>query len=118
MGKKRRIDNFMTKIVGVTYENDDGASRQALLSECQEGDKLLIVRQPDNPHDKNAVAVIHESTGQQLGFLSRDIARDVAKAIKKGVTYRGGIKNLTGGGLLFDRTRGANIFVEGYETSA
>ncbi|MBM7624750.1 tetratricopeptide repeat protein [Sporohalobacter salinus] len=33
-----------TKVVGVTYDNDDGTSRQEILKECNEGEKLKLAK--------------------------------------------------------------------------
>ena len=53
---------FQTKVVGVTFENADGASRQRIIAKCGIGEDIDLVPEPDNPHDANAVAVKREST--------------------------------------------------------
>jgi single-stranded-DNA-specific exonuclease len=45
-------DAFFTKVVGVTFDG-----RQAGLEGIGAGDPLTLRREPDNPHDPNAVAV-------------------------------------------------------------
>lgn len=58
-------------MVGVSYDNDDGTSRQAIIRWCQEGEKIKLVRDPSNRYDPDAVKVCR-ITGEQIGFLSRD----------------------------------------------
>ena len=62
-------------IVGARFHK--GAS--AALVVQPEGSDVLLVRQPDNAHDKNAVAVFSDpSCKQQLGFVLRDVAKTLA----------------------------------------
>jgi hypothetical protein len=76
-------NDFSLAAVGCWYENDDGSSRQLELAECRPGDKLELVRQPDNPHDPLAVAIVTES-GTCVGFLKRDRAAWIAPKIDRG----------------------------------
>lgn len=46
------------------------------------GDTLTLVREPDNPHDKNAVRV--EWQGRQLGYLPRLENQSIAVEMDKG----------------------------------
>ena len=48
----------------------------------KEGDVLLLVREPDNPHDVNAVRV--EWHGVKLGYLPRRQNRAVANEMDRG----------------------------------
>jgi HIRAN domain len=63
--------------------------------------RAVLVREPDNPHDSNAVAVYAEG-GKQLGYLSREHAsayhRVFESLVKRG--YKGGAcpAMLMGGG--------------------
>lgn len=70
------MKNFIAKVVGVTYPNDDGSSRQKYLSQCKVGEQVDLI--PDkNQHDKNAIKVVRK--GKQLGYLSRLCARITRK---------------------------------------
>ncbi|MHB1133861.1 MAG: HIRAN domain-containing protein [Chloroflexota bacterium] len=64
------------------------------------------------PEDKNAVAVLTRS-GDQLGWLSREIAKELAPALRKDEKRIGcKIAEVTGGGWgPFKKTRGCNILV-------
>lgn len=54
----------------------------ALWREMHEGDRLTLVREPQNTHDANAVRV--EWRGQKLGYLPRAANRAVADAMDAG----------------------------------
>jgi len=81
-----RIKHLFTKVVGVTYENDDGTSRQAILGKCGVLEGLHLQHDKNNPHDKNAVRVLREN-GEQLGFLERNVAEDVVRDGERGYQY-------------------------------
>lgn len=101
-------ESFYTKVAGVTFEH-----RQEMLAGVREGVELTLVRQPDNPHDPNAIALFCGHL--QIGYVSRGIARHLAPRIDMGVRYSARIASLTGGapdGSGARRSRGANIFVE------
>jgi hypothetical protein len=64
--------DFSLAVVGCWYDNEDRTSRQLELRECQPGDPITLVRQPNNPHDHRAVAIVTAS-GTCVGVLSRDL---------------------------------------------
>lgn len=43
--------SFRTTIAGVTMQNRDGTDRQSLLRVLRTGERLKLVREPENPHD-------------------------------------------------------------------
>jgi hypothetical protein len=55
---------------------------EALWQEMHEGDRLTLIREPQNTHDANAVRV--EWRGQKLGYLPRAANRAVADAMDAG----------------------------------
>lgn len=63
-----------------------------LWPELQVGDALALVREPDNPHDRNAVRV--EWRGRQLGYLPRAENRAVAVEMDRGTAVAGRIARL------------------------
>jgi single-stranded-DNA-specific exonuclease len=100
-------ESFHTKIVGVSFEG-----RQDVIAGLRDGSELQIVRQPNNAFDANAIAVHFGEL--QLGFLKKDIAKQLAPLIDAGTIYRARIASLTGGGTASDkseRNRGVNILV-------
>lgn len=76
-------------IVGSTFY--PGAS--AAIERLMPGQPLLLKRQPQNKHDKNAVAVIGQvrrtasrQTDQvQLGFVPRQVAAEIAPIMDAGI---------------------------------
>jgi len=72
---------YETKVVGVSKQNQDGSSRQEFIrSEVAEDDKLNLEPEPGNPYDPNAVKVL-SSKGNQIGYLSREMAEKVKPAM-------------------------------------
>ncbi|MBC5799076.1 MAG: DEAD/DEAH box helicase [Candidatus Eremiobacteraeota bacterium] len=95
-------DDFYTKIVGVSFEG-----RQNVVAGLLPGNALALVREPDNLHDANAVAVrfglLH------LGYLRREIAHRLAANLDRGDRYAASVGSITGGGA---RHVGVNIRVQ------
>lgn len=118
---------IFTKIRGVSYRNPDGVRRELLIqTRCRAGDALYLLRQPENKYDSNAIAVMrvvegaglkHIAATDQLGFLSRNLAADVAPEMDAGVLMAAEIKNITGDqepdapGEDDDYSAGVNIIV-------
>ena len=48
------------------------------------GAGIRLIHQPENPHDKNAVAVLLEQTGSMLGHVPRDLAPRYASLLNRG----------------------------------
>ena len=67
-------------------------SGKILWDEMREGDRLALIREPDNPHDAKAVRV--EWRGQKLGYLPRAENQDVADAMDRGTPVSGRIGSL------------------------
>lgn len=86
-----RMDNLQTQVEELKklYYNNSKNSRDVFLYGCelagsqyqdlknhvvpklQENDPLLLIREPDNYHDKNAIAV-YTTSGLKLGYLPRE----------------------------------------------
>ncbi|MDQ2680509.1 MAG: DEAD/DEAH box helicase [Candidatus Eremiobacteraeota bacterium] len=95
-------DAFPTKLVGVSFEG-----RQDLIAGLQPGNELTLVRQPENPHDANAIAVLFGSL--HVGFIHRQMAKHLASKIDAGVRYHVRVENVTGGN---GKNFGVNVFVQ------
>lgn len=65
---------FHTKIVGVTFENEDGTSRQYLISRCRKGDAVTIEPSPSKKYP-HAIGV-YDDFWNQLGYLNADLANE------------------------------------------
>lgn len=73
------------------------------------GAALELLRQPENPHDRNAIAVHYGNL--QIGFFNKRLAVHIAPLMDAGARYRARIASLTGGPE-HAKHRGVNIFVE------
>ena len=102
-----------TKIVGVTHRNSDGSSRQKILKRMQEeyyeGDLLYLEAEPENPYDENAIKVMN-AEDEQIGYLSRDLAKTLAKRMDNGEEFSVELLEITGGYDGF--ALGCNIEIE------
>lgn len=102
---RESLSEVKTKIVGVTFEG-----RQKAVARVRQGQTLLLVREPTNPRDKNAILIT--TTGNEtLGHLSANLAEQVAPWLDQGHRWRVRVLNTTGG----ERdapTRGVNIVLK------
>lgn len=58
------------EVVGESFDNDDGTSRQEAIQRLRAGDAVDLRLEPDNRFDRRAIAV-HTARGQ-IGYISRD----------------------------------------------
>ncbi len=66
---------------------------KVLWDNMRVGDVLVLVREPQNPHDANAVRV--EWKGQPLGYVPRRDNADVARQMDRGEKLQARIVRLT-----------------------
>ncbi|MBQ5682176.1 MAG: DEAD/DEAH box helicase, partial [Peptococcaceae bacterium] len=67
---------------------------------------LELVRERDNVHDENAIAVMAD--GEQIGYLKRNIARHLAPNFDQGISYEAMVVQVTGSA---EKNWGVNIFI-------
>lgn len=93
---ENRILNI--RVAGVTYEG-----RQEKIARLRYDDPVRIVPEPDNPYDKNALAVYVGHAGKVLhvGYIPRDMAAQIAPLID-GEAFMCAIAEITGGFELWD----------------
>ena len=91
-----------TKVVGVTFSNEDGSSRTRIIAGMTESDKVCIERDPFNQYDANAVKVCVLKNGEkkQIGFLAKEIAAEISPKLRKNVTFN---VSIAGVGIWNDR---------------
>lgn len=100
---------FNSKVVGVTYKNNDGSSRQEIISKCKINEKLLLI--PEKYKQDWAILVCRESY-EVLGYLNSDLAREISDLIiRKKSQVDAKITSLTGGN---GTTKGVNIELTKY----
>jgi hypothetical protein len=96
---------FPTKVVEATCKNPDGINRQQIIKMCTVGEKIKLIREPNDSHDVCTIGVFRES-GEQIGYLARDVAAypelayhmdiggEVSAKIKQIMAERSGILGL------------------------
>lgn len=89
------LELIETRVAGVTFENDNGTSRQEILKKCKPGEPIKLVHSP-MPEHEYAVKVLREN-GEQLGHIPREDAEDVADWLNSANTVTAKIKRITGG---------------------
>ena len=103
---------FYTKIVGVTFANQDGSDRQEIIEDLDDllqqtsHVSLVLVRDPQNPYDHNAIQV-HDEQGRQLGYLSRSVCETLAPMMDNGIEVQCTLSQITGHSL--DQNFGINL---------
>lgn len=87
------VRTFRLGVVGESYRNDDGTSRQTLLAKAKPWMHVELEPEPDNPHDTEAVAVWIVGLGQ-VGYLPKghELFDDAAAGLAEAK-----IDQLTGG---------------------
>ena len=108
------VTEFYSKVVGTSHRNTDGTSRQsAIRKHCFDGAPLDLVREPNNKHDPNAIAVFYND--HQLGYLSAEIAGDYAKKLDQGTIHMEAFIEEITGGHDEKKTLGLNIVLSIHE---
>lgn len=93
--------SIRTKVVGVTFQNDDGTDRQELLALVSPGDTLDL--EPYKYNGAPAMKVVH-AVGC-IGNLKAELAADLCK--NEYITYTAEVLEVTGGED--GKTYGCNI---------
>lgn len=108
-----------SKLAGVTQTNVDGGPRQGYIRAfCRDGTPIHLVREPDNPHDRNAIGAwitCSQLWGlikarRQIGYIGAHLAEDLAPLIDAGRPVTATVDAVTGGGA--GEHLGVNIFIE------
>lgn len=76
------MNGITTRITGVTY---DDAQENIQMFGCKDIGSFALVRERDNPHDKNAIRVTTGDT--KLGYLPKALAKDVAPEMDAGKDF-------------------------------
>lgn len=84
--------NFELEVVGVTYDNEDGTSRQEILAKCQEDDDIELKRAPMEKYP-NAIQVWTKHGC--IGYISEKDNKKLAKYMDANAEiYHAGISDL------------------------
>lgn len=115
--KKRRMEqrlaaqytvdyDFYTKLAGVTFNGI-----QSILPTLHAGMPIEFRRESHNAYDENAILAI--CGGKKIGYLSADIAGELAPIMDAGTPVTGTIRDITGGYL--GKSYGCNVDVVVYK---
>jgi hypothetical protein len=99
---------YWAKVAGTNHLNDDGSSRQAILSQCQPRDFLRLILEPDNPVDPDAVKVVRQD-GKQIGYLPKRVAATMQTHFRNGEHWEAVLTEITGINPHPHPWQGANI---------
>lgn len=103
--KQNIIREFNTKVVGVTFGNDDGSSRQAIIKSCKEGEKITLKPVPTAEYP-DAIGVFNKH-GKQLGHVNAELASEIKyRYINNPMSVT--VNNITGGD---DKNYGCNLHI-------
>ena len=73
------MGNYSIHVVGESFKNDDGQDRQEIIANCVVGERVRLVREPENPYDEDAIAV-HLNAGQ-IGYLDKKHASWISRIL-------------------------------------
>lgn len=77
------IQPFITKLNGVTFGDCQANIRQW---GCDDIGTFAVIREPDNPHDPNAVRISLFDL-YDVGYLPARVAQDIAPLMDEGRTF-------------------------------
>ena len=82
-----KVSTWTTAVAGVSHRQDE-------IQFCYEGQQVSLVREPKNPHDKNAIKVT--AGGRHIGYIGHDEAKRLASAMDSGDRLEASIEKLLG----------------------
>jgi len=101
------VDFSVFPVAGFSYY--DGP---ALLDRLRPGDPVMLVPEPDNPHDPRAIRI--EALGQRVGYVPRSENRPLARLLEQGAELRGHIVGVQPKGESWDALRvGVSLYLPG-----
>ena len=62
-----------TRVAGVTFDG-----RQSIVAQLSIGEQILLIQEPTNYYDHNAIRV-ERKKGQQIGYLNRFLAANLVR---------------------------------------
>ncbi len=85
---KECIYRFQRSLVGLTHPNKQGHNRIALAQKLRTGMQLLLVPEPNNPVDRDAILIYSgDDPGNDLGYLDSIGAKQICRMIECGANF-------------------------------
>jgi hypothetical protein len=75
--------HFYTTVAGPSHPNPDGTSRTGIISRCKVAETIELRPEPENPFGHDAMAFHRLTTGEQLGYLNKELSPEVAGDFRK-----------------------------------
>lgn len=107
VARAMRLRHSFAKVAGVTFPNDDGSERQAIIRQCKSGERLILRHDPDNQYSEFAIQILREND-EQLGHAPEYLAERICQELESGYQAVGFLKSVTGG-TQDKPTRGVNF---------
>jgi hypothetical protein len=105
--RQQRLRFSFAKVAGVTFPNDDGSERQAIIKRCKPGEQVILRHDAYNEYSMFATQVLR-TNGEQLGHAPEYLAERIHAEIEDGYNVVGVLTDITGG--TWDKpTRGVNF---------
>lgn len=61
---------------------------QAVVLALEEGQELLLEREPENRFDQNAIRVVDPASGLHLGYVAREVAELISPEMDEGAEIK------------------------------
>ncbi len=89
--------------------------RKKVLKEIREGQKIILVREPENEHDSNAIRVETFFPKHRIGYIPRKLAAILAVELDRGFDHVGTITELDvkSGSIAIDLSRRETVPLDG-----
>jgi hypothetical protein len=70
-------------VAGINHVGLCGEPRQKIIAKLRKGEPIHLIRMPGHPDDSNAIALFR-ANGQDIGFLTRELAEEIAPRLDVG----------------------------------
>lgn len=104
------LRSITTRVVGVSFQNDDGTDRQEILSELSVGEAMLLKY---FEYENEPAYAVTDAIGNRIGSLSKELAADIYRKYKD-CFFAVQISDITGGDN--GRKYGCIINIDIYDT--
>ncbi len=104
------LKNITVRVVGVSYQNDDGTDRQEILSGLSVGEAMLL---DYFEYENEPAYAVTDALGNQIGNLPKDLSADIYRNYRD-CYFSVQIDDITGG--INDLKYGCIISIDIYDT--
>lgn len=87
------LKNITVRVVGVSFQNEDGTDRQEILSQLSIGEAMLLKYYE---YDNEPAYAVTDAVGNQIGNLPKDLSADIYEKYRD-CYFSVQIENITGG---------------------